>query len=248
MPLVYSLEADLGFNDTIVAQLNETDTSCGFASYRATYLTYPPPGPQPTANDTGNCNIWGDVIDYAESFNPCFNVYDVPQQCPTPSDPLGFQSDGTQPYFDRTDVKTAMHAPQDITWSECNGGVLDEDTSADSIAFVIPQVIEATNRVLIGNGDFDFILPTVGTLLAIQNMTWNGKLGLQEEPTLGVEVQKFQGADPVTAGIQRFERGLMWTETYASGHMEVSFECLSSFCSLQLLLLIMPSFDMSDDG
>jgi carboxypeptidase D len=80
-------------------------------------------------------------------------------------------------YFNRTDVKKAFHAPMNISWSECavnpvfvGGPVIDGypsggpqgegDTAPDPIQHVLPQVIEATNRVLIGNGDFDMIIIT----------------------------------------------------------------------------------------
>lgn len=62
------------------------------------------------------------------------------------------------------------------------------DTSADPIQHVLPQVIEATNRVLIGNGDYDMIILTNGTLMSIQNMTWNGKLGFQERPSTPINI------------------------------------------------------------
>lgn len=57
------------------------------------------------------------------------------------------------------------------------------DLSADPIQHVLPQVIEATNRVLISHADWDAKLLTNGTLLSIQNMTWHGKLGFQEAPS-----------------------------------------------------------------
>ena len=80
-------------------------------------------------------------------------------------------------YFNRTDVKKAMHAPESVDWSECSaeavfvggdGGPEQEgDFSANPIEKVLPQVIEATNRVLIGNGDYDMIILTNGTLLSV---------------------------------------------------------------------------------
>ena len=48
------------------------------------------------------------------------------------------------------------------------------DTSPDPIQKVLPQVIESTNRVLVGNGNLDMVIITNGTLMSIQNMTWNG--------------------------------------------------------------------------
>ena len=106
--------------------------------------------------------------------------------CPLLSDVLSFptelfDADGGQPsgsYFNRTDVKKAMHAPLDSNWAICSeqnvyvggtsGPESEGDNSADPIQKVLPQVIEATNRVLVGNGDFDMIIITNGTLMSIQ--------------------------------------------------------------------------------
>jgi carboxypeptidase D len=60
-------------------------------------------------------------------------------------------------YFNRSDVKTAIHAPQDVDWSECSGPVFagdggpygNGDSSADPIQSILPKVIEKTNRVLV---------------------------------------------------------------------------------------------------
>ena len=79
--------------------------------------------------------------------------------------------------------------------------------------------------MLISNADLDFVIITDGTLLAIQNMTWNGRLGFQTAPSepivvtlpdleygslfqdqFGEQLEDPQG----TMGIQHFERGLMW--------------------------------------
>lgn len=176
-------------------------------------------------------------------------------------DPLGFPTDlvysypALSPvYFDRADVKAAMHAPADIEWSECSGPVFvnNDDTSVDAIQHVLPQVIEATNRVLVANGQLDFVVLTGGTQLSIQNMTWNGKLGFQTEPATPIVItlpdlmyaQTFVDngydlgfEDPQgTMGIQHYERGLMWAETFLSGHMQPQFQPRSSYRHLQWLL------------
>lgn len=126
------------------------------------------------------------------------DIYEVTTQCPLLWDVLGavtqldYTPEGANIYFDRTDVKMAIHAPLNVTWGECNGRPFvggdsgpetEGDTSADPIQHVLPQVIEATNRVLVSNGDYDMIIITNGTLLAIQNMTWNGELGFQTQPS-----------------------------------------------------------------
>lgn len=48
---------------------------------------------------------------------------------------------------------------------------------------VLKNVIEATNNVLIGVGGLDFLLPANGTLLALNNVTWNGVQGFTKPPT-----------------------------------------------------------------
>jgi carboxypeptidase D len=184
-----------------------------------------------------------------------------------PIDPLGFPTDVmfSYPaldtlYFDRDDVKLAMHAPMDAEWQECQGPVFvgrggpehEGDLSLDPIQKVLPQVIEATQRVLISNGDYDFVILTNGTLLSIQNMTWGGKLGFESEPSQDIVItlpdlqyrQTFldNGFPPDydstqgLMGVQHFERGLMWAETFFSGHMQPQFQPRSSFRHLQWLL------------
>lgn len=149
-----------------------------------------------------------------------------------------------------------MHAPMDIDWAECSGPVFTEDgdTSLDPIQSVLPQVIEATNRVLVSNAQLDMVIITAGTLLAIQNMTWGGVLGFEEEPSKDIVITlpdlqyaqtfvdnygpEYAGLeDPQgTMGVQHFERGLMWAETYLSGHMQPQFQPRSSYRHLQWLL------------
>ena len=156
-------------------------------------------------------------------------------------------------YFDRADVKAAFHAPADVEWQECSGPVfVSRDNSADPIQKVLPQVIEATNRVLVSNANLDFVILTEGTLLAIQNMTWNGQLGFNTKPKTPIVITlpdlqyqqvfvdngyPFDFEDPQgTMGVQHFERGLLWAETYLSGHMQPQFQPRSSYRHLQWLL------------
>lgn len=122
-------------------------------------------------------------------------MYEVSQTCPVESDPL-LNLGKFVSYFDRPKVKEALHAPKNLShdvtyqvlnehWLECGVfetspfvGKYDEgdgpegqtDRSPDPAQGVLPELIEATNRVLISNGDYDAVLITQGTLLAIQNM------------------------------------------------------------------------------
>lgn len=59
---------------------------------------------------------------------------------------------------------------------------------------------------------------TNGSLLAIQNMTWGGNLGFQSKPTTPINI------NGVSHGIQHQERGLLWAETYKTGHMGPEYD------------------------
>lgn len=254
-PWIVANQVNLNLNATFLAELEALDRKCGYATYRDKYMKFPPSGVQPPMYFNFTSQADCDIYDLAQNaileVNPCFNPYWAIQQCPILFDPLGFPGllayipSGVQIYFNRTDVKKAMHAPMDVNWLECNGPVFvgnggpedAGDTSPDPIQQVLPQVIEHTNRVLVGNADNDFVILTNGTLLSIQNMTWNGQLGFQTQPTTPInvtlpdlqyqalfasEVGPLDGPYQGIMGVQHYERGLMWVETYLSGKWLVS--------------------------
>ncbi|TPX11381.1 uncharacterized protein E0L32_001199 [Thyridium curvatum] len=270
VPWVQQNNNILGLNQTFLAELEQRDKSCGYAAYREQYLTFPSSGLQEPkyfnhSADTG-CDLWSLAHDACFRTNPCFNVYEPNLQCPLLSDPLGYPTDlqyaypGLPVYFNRTDVKEAMHAPADVDWVECapkpvfvgDGGPEDEgDLSPDPIQHALPRVIEATGRVLIANGALDFDIITNGTLIAIQNMTWGGTRGFQQQPSKPIVITlpdlqyrpafEANGFGPIeepmgTMGVQHFERGLMWAETLLSGHMEPQFQPRVAYRHLQWLL------------
>ncbi|KAJ5174867.1 uncharacterized protein N7482_000744 [Penicillium canariense] len=258
------------FNETFMAELEHLHQSCGYEEFIDTYLTFPPPKEQPPLffnwTSMEECDVFDLVYETVFDINPCFDLYEVNQMCPLQWDVLAFptslvyESPGSAVYFDRPDVKKALHAPN-VTWSECSnnpvfvggssGPEQEGDISANPIEHVLPQVIEATNRVLIGNGDYDMVIITNGTLLAIQNMTWNGHLGFQKRPETPIDIKipdlqyadifaengasSLDGAQGIM-GIQHYERGLMWVETYMSGHMQPQYQPRVSYRHLEWLL------------
>ncbi|GAB1197044.1 hypothetical protein APSETT444_006325 [Aspergillus pseudonomiae] len=270
VPTVQQNANIFNFNTSFMNELESLHKSCGYQEFLDGYLTFPPPGVQPPksfdpTNDAG-CDIYKMITDAAYLVNPCYNVYAINQMCPILWDVLGgptklhYLPAGATVYFDRDDVKKAMHAPH-MTWSmsslqpvfvggDAGVGRLG-DLSANPIERVLPQVIEATNRVLISHGDYDFILQTNGTLLAIQNMTWNGQLGFQSQPSTPIEIDlpDLQYAEVFeenglfswhsgqgVMGIQHYERGLMWAETFQSGHMQPQYQPRVAYRHIQWLL------------
>jgi carboxypeptidase D len=138
VPFVQKNAQMFNFNDTFMADLAFAHEFCGYANYTQTYLQFPPIAAQPPIdygfnnisfttlqNKTINCDVWNQIYDAAYLTNPCFNVYEISSMCPILSDPLGYPSDLQYQYpgmggvyFNRTDVKKAMHAPMDVDWSE----------------------------------------------------------------------------------------------------------------------------------
>ena len=86
---------------------------------------------------------------------------------------------------------------------------------------------------------------TNGTILAIQNMTWNGMMGFQSAPTEDIIINEidleYEALVSSTfypwvdnwgqgyMGKQHYERGLMFAETALSGHMEPQFQPRSAY-------------------
>jgi carboxypeptidase D len=88
----------------------------------------------------------------------------------------------------------------------------------------------------------DEVILTNGTLLAIQNMTWKGKLGLREKPSKDFVVPKSAGGESGThgvnhvKGIQHYECGLQWAGTYESGHEQPMYQPAAALRQLQWML------------
>ncbi|KYG45916.1 hypothetical protein M433DRAFT_24189 [Acidomyces richmondensis BFW] len=254
----------LGLNASFMANLSAAHSSCGYQNIIDTYYRFPPPGNQPpmvwNASAHPECDVFDNAYGALLEINPCFDIYEINQQCPLLWDVLSFPTglmytpEGATTYFNQTNVKEAIHAPVYVDWMICGehrvfvgkepGPELNHDDAPDPIQSILPQVIEATNRVLIGNGD-------LGTLLSIQNMTWHGKLGFQYEPNepIYISMSDYQynqtffanGAEGIdgpqgTMGIQHYERGLMFVETYLSGHMEPEFQPRVSLQHIKWLL------------
>lgn len=266
-----------GFNETFLAYLDKLDQQCHYQEYIDKYLVFPPAGQQPSLyfryTDGGVDGIenqvldpeWGcDIFDLAlneeDRINPCFNLYEIIDHCPFPYDPLGSIATGGAKdlqYFNRQDVQQALHV-QPKKWIQCStpqpfaagkrGGPEHEgDLSANPIEKVLPQVIDATGRVLISNGNYDFVIITNGTLLSIQNMTWGGQLGFQEKPSKDLVVttpalneaanfKDLSRTSPSTQGLWHEERGLMWVETYYAGHMQPQYQGRAAYMHLEWLL------------
>ncbi|KAG6839680.1 hypothetical protein C0991_012599 [Blastosporella zonata] len=236
------------YSQTFLAQLDALNKKCNYADYTKKYLKYPPKGPLPlpgksTEADKG-CDLWDLIFEEALRLNPAFNIYRIFDTYPILWDVLGFPGSFPQVqlsplYFDRKDVKKAIHAPVNVTWEECSSRNVfpHGDASLPSALSVLPNVIENNKRTVIMHGLADFILIAEGTRIVIQkcanySMTWNGKQGFQKPIANDSFIVDGVGA----FGTAHTERGLTYVEVELSGHMIPQFAPWAAFQSMQYLM------------
>ncbi|KAL1747782.1 Alpha/Beta hydrolase protein [Schizophyllum fasciatum] len=243
MNFVHKYEGVFSFSKNLLAELDQIAEQCNYAGYYDTYMVYPPAGPLPLPGNSTHagdgCDIWERIFDEALRINPAFNIYRIFDTYPILWDVLGFpgsfaQEQTSPVYFDREDVKRAIHAPVDYTWAECSDvDVFPRgDGSLPSAFTVLPNVIESSERAVIAHGLADFILIAEGARLVLHNMTWNGAQGFQTP----IEDDSFvvQGMGPL--GTAHTERGLTYVEVALSGHMIPQFSPAAAFQTMQYLM------------
>ncbi len=168
---------------------------------------------------------------------------------------------GPNNYFNRSDVQAVIHAPP-TNYFVCAGGpnlLPQGDGSPPSFLKALPSVIERTNNTIIGHGLLDFLLFANGTLMTIQNMTWNGAQGFQTAPSkeqnffvpyhqtlndiLNVVNNPIPNSPPQydTAGsgyqgITHTERGLTFVTVNLAGHEIPQYVPGASYRHLEFLL------------
>ncbi|KAG6051946.1 hypothetical protein E4U39_006469 [Claviceps sp. Clav50 group G5] len=249
-------------NDSFIQAIHETDRKCGYADAREKYLTYPArgllpdplPGVDPKTGQPlpgcGDYELSNLIQNAATAVNPCFDIYQIATTCPVLWDVLGFPGSfnylpkGASIYFNRPDVKKAINAPLDRNWSSCSttSVFVDYDTSPWSSASIFGKVIDATKNVIIGHGTLDFLFTTNTTLMAIQNMTFGGKLGFEKRPHEPFYVPYHQrGADASIAGAGVFgtahtERGLTYVGVSLAGHMVPQYAPSAAYRHVEFLL------------
>ncbi|TDZ53811.1 putative serine carboxypeptidase [Colletotrichum trifolii] len=254
----------LFLNQTFLDQTRERQDACNYSSYLDAYFQFPPPQepfpvlPDPYSSDTYACDMFDTFYEAILEVNPCFNIYHITETCPHPYSQLGivnsgdYSPPGAAIYFNRTDVKRALHAPVNSDWQQCtdtnvfgngNASSRASDTSpGPANSGALQRVIEFTNNTIIGSGDLDMLLSTNGTLFAIQNMTWNGARGLSRYPSAPLYAPyhpEYNGGALAGAGVQGVwtaERGLTFYTARLAGHELPGYTPGVAYRMLEILL------------
>lgn len=238
-------------NASFMNFLHDQADSCGYTSFLNEYLVYPPTGPLPDPPMGAQCDLWDAIFSAESLINPCFDVYQIATTCPLLWDVLGFPGSfdytpaGATVYFNRTDVQQAINAPIE-EWMECtNNNVFagnGSDGSPPSGLSILPGVIEKLNKTIIAHGALDYILIANGTLLMIQNMTWNGAQGFSSKPSDEFFVPYHTQHNPSSLagagvfGTTHTERGLTFVEIKNSGHMIPRYTPSASYVLVEFML------------
>lgn len=235
---VRKYEHVFAFNQTFMNYINKKNKKCNYEGYLDKYLKYPPNGPLPLPGQSveadDDCDLWSEIYEAALIINPAFDVYRIFDMYPLLWDVLGFPQATESPiYFDRKDVKKAIHAPLDKTWFECSEIDVfpNGDASLPPTFTVLPDVIEQSVRSVIMHGLGDYVLIAEGARLALQNMTWGEKQGFQKAPVPDSFIVDTMGA----MGTVQVERKLAYFEVVLSGHMLPQFAPKAAYQSMQWL-------------
>ena len=119
------------------------------------------------------CNYLTQAI-LGSPISPNFNVYDIRRKCDVP--PLCYDFSDMETYLNRKDVQEVLGV-QGRKWESCNMEVhtamlLDWGTDASPN---VAKLVSAGLKVMIYNGDKDYICNWVGGELWVKDMEWSHK-------------------------------------------------------------------------
>ncbi|KAL8733368.1 MAG: hypothetical protein Q9166_002192 [cf. Caloplaca sp. 2 TL-2023] len=156
------------------------------------------------------CATYTTAFAYLPALHKCFDPYNIRITCDENRD-----SSGPMYWLNQPAVRTAIHAPNK-TIKDCNQTVFEtlaKEYVEPPAYRVLPEILEKGVKVHIYSGDYDFLLNHWGTELVVQNMTWNGKQGLQHPPNHDYVLN---GTCVANWG---YERGLSYHHILRAGHM-----------------------------
>ncbi|KAL8770326.1 MAG: hypothetical protein Q9209_003962 [Squamulea sp. 1 TL-2023] len=156
------------------------------------------------------CATYTTAFAYLPIIHKCFDPYNIHATCASKRD-----SSASRYWLNQPSVRAAIHAPDKLI-TDCNNTVFEtliKELVEPPAYRVLPEILERGVKVHVYSGDRDFLLNHWGTELVVQNMTWNGKQGLQHPPN---HEWKINGTCVANWG---YERGLSYHRILRAGHM-----------------------------
>ncbi|KAG8679918.1 Cell death protease [Ceratobasidium sp. 394] len=148
----------------------------------------------------------------------CLNVYDIRLSDDFPACGMNWPPDLKEvyPYLRRKDVLSSLHATAKAeAWTECSGTVSQSfyTRSSPSSVTLLPGLLERGIKVMLFNGDQDFICNYLGTERLISKLSWSGGVGMGNATSLGWTVNGTQ------AGWWQESRNLTYVKVAGASHM-----------------------------
>ncbi|OMH80940.1 Pheromone-processing carboxypeptidase KEX1 [Zancudomyces culisetae] len=153
----------------------------------------------------------------------CYNIYDVRLTDTIPACGMNWPPSVKllKQYASRIDVQLALNiAPENVnqTWVECNDDVnevLSRDTATPPSVTLLPSLLKDT-RILLFDGDQDFLCNKLSHQYLIGNLTWNGYRGFTKREYTSNSGWLVPGK---SSGWYHEERGLGYSVIYNASHM-----------------------------
>lgn len=202
------------------------------------------------------------IVDYVtaqstQGKKPCLNLYDIryTDDADAPADSCGMawprQLKQVQKYLNTDQVRAALHvSPNSLqtnatppAWKECENKVsknFNGQTSAPSVV-LLPSLLQKV-KVLLFNGDKDFLCNYIGTEYMIGNLSWNGAQGFDAD----TKTYRWLVNGSV-AGQLKTSRNLTYLRVFNSSHM-VPYDWPAASLSMLNLFLDLPVSAAGADG
>lgn len=236
----------LRFNSSFQSYMRQLHAEQNYTSFFSEYFTFPSAGPMPIPPnvDETSAPFRSTLVQAATLINPCFNIYHIKDFCPAQHNPI-VVFDDTKPelgsFFNLTEVQAAMNAPH-IPWTECAGREVFAGTGRDqatAVSFsVLPKVFESVPMNIVANGALDMVIPSVGTLFALQNTTWGGTTGYDVQPnkTFVVPASPSFPGPSGEMGTWGYERGVLYVDVAGAGHELPGYNPSAAYRLLEVML------------
>ena len=147
-------------------------------------------------------------------YNTGLNPYDIREKCKVK--PLCYNFTDVEFFLDMESTQKSLGVPGHINWKSCNFTVnaAFADDWMESFSYTIPNLLKLGVRVLIYDGDMDYVVNWIGDKAWTLALDWEGKEGFNN-----LTDQPFNGTDGKIAWYTRSLSGFTFMRFANAGHM-----------------------------